>query len=398
MIKVILKKGRDESLRRFHPWVFSGAIAEIQGNPAEGDMVSVHASDGSLLAYGHYQIGSIAVRVLSFDESALHPDFWEQTISCALQMRVAAGLHGNSDSQTNCYRLIHGEGDNLPGLIIDYYDGVCVMQAHSVGMFRAKKQICDALRSVYGDDLKAVYDKSSGTAPFKAGLELIDGYMYRREGFADDEQTVLENGHKFIVNWTEGQKTGFFLDQRENRALVGSLARGRNVLNLFCYTGGFSCYAMRGGAACVHSVESSAKAIDLVNKNMEMNFPGDTRHEAFAQDAFKFLDQMDKNYDLIILDPPAFAKHRDALRNALQGYKRLNAKAFEKIKSGGILFTFSCSQAVDKEQFRLAVFSAAAMSKRKVRILHQVTQPVDHPINIYHPEGEYLKGLVLYVE
>ncbi len=399
MIKVILKKGRDESLRRFHPWVFSGAIAEIQGNPAEGDMVSVHASDGSLLAYGHYQIGSIAVRVLSFDESALHPDFWEQTISCALQMRVAAGLHGNSDSQTNCYRLIHGEGDNLPGLIIDYYDGVCVMQAHSVGMFRAKKQICDALRSVYGDDLKAVYDKSSGTAPFKAGLELIDGYMYRREGFADDEQTVLENGHKFIVNWTEGQKTGFFLDQRENRALVGSLAKGRNVLNLFCYTGGFSIYALANGAKHVDSVDSSKKAMMMVDRNVELNGFDSSSHTSLCCDAIDYLrDVPQGKYDLMIVDPPAFAKHRGSLKNALRAYQRLNAAAISKVASGGFVFTYSCSQVVDKEAFALAVFSAAAQSGRRVRILDRLNQPCDHSVNIYHPEGEYLKGLLLYVE
>ena len=399
MIKVILKKGRDESLRRFHPWVFSGAIAEIQGNPAEGDMVSVHASDGSPLAYGHYQIGSIAVRVLSFDESALRPDFWEQTISCALQMRVSAGLHGKSDSQTNCYRLIHGEGDNLPGLIIDYYDGVCVMQAHSVGMFRAKKQICDALRSVYGDDLKAVYDKSSGTAPFKAGLELIDGYMYRREGFADDEQTVLENGHKFIVNWTEGQKTGFFLDQRENRALVGSLARGRNVLNLFCYTGGFSIYALANGALHVDSVDSSKKAMMMVDRNVELNGFDSSSHTSLCCDAIDYLrDVPQGKYDLMIVDPPAFAKHRGSLKNALRAYQRLNAAAISKVASGGFVFTYSCSQVVDKEAFALAVFSAAAQCGRKVRILDRLNQPCDHSVNIYHPEGEYLKGLLLYVE
>ena len=399
MIKVILKKGRDESLRRFHPWVFSGAIAEIQGNPAEGDMVSVHASDGSPLAYGHYQIGSIAVRVLSFDESALRPDFWEQTISCALQMRVVAGLHGKSDSQTNCYRLIHGEGDNLPGLIIDYYDGVCVMQAHSVGMFRAKKQICDALRSVYGDDLKAVYDKSSGTAPFKAGLELIDGYMYRREGFADDEQTVLENGHKFIVNWTEGQKTGFFLDQRENRALVGSLARGRNVLNLFCYTGGFSIYALANGALHVDSVDSSKKAMMMVDRNVELNGFDSSSHTSLCCDAIDYLrDVPQGKYDLMIVDPPAFAKHRGSLKNALRAYQRLNAAAISKVASGGFVFTYSCSQVVDKEAFALAVFSAAAQCGRKVRILDRLNQPCDHSVNIYHPEGEYLKGLLLYVE
>ena len=399
MIKIILKRGREESLRRFHPWVFSGAIAEIQGNPAEGDMVSVHSSDGGILAYGHYQIGSIAVRVLSFDDSALHPDFWEVMLSRALQMRVSCGLHSESPSSTNCYRLVHGEGDNLPGLIIDYYDGVCVMQAHSVGMFRAKKQISEALQKGYGDALKAVYDKSSGTAPYKAGLELIDGYMYRREDFSDDEQTVLENGHKFIVNWTEGQKTGFFLDQRENRALVGSLAKGRNVLNLFCYTGGFSIYALANGALHVDSVDSSKKAMMMVDRNVALNGFDETKHTSLCCDAIDYLREVPEGkYDLMIVDPPAFAKHRGSLKNALRAYQRLNAAAISKVAPGGFVFTYSCSQVVDKEAFALAVFSAAAQAGRSVRILDRLNQPCDHSVNIYHPEGEYLKGLLLYVE
>lgn len=397
MIKIILRKGREDSLRRFHPWVFSGAIAEIQGNPAEGDMVAVHASDGSLMAYGHYQIGSIAVRVLSFDESALRPDFFEVMLSRALQVRVACGLDGSEN--TNCYRLVHGEGDNLPGLIIDHYDGVCVLQAHSVGMFRAKKQICEALKKVYGPDLKAVYDKSSGTAPFKAGLELIDGYMYRREGFNDDEQTVLENGHKFIVNWTEGQKTGFFLDQRDNRALVGSVARGRNVLNLFCYTGGFSIYALAGGAVHVDSVDSSKKAMMMVDRNVALNGFDESKHTCLCCDAIDYLKNAPEGkYDLMIVDPPAFAKHRGSLKNALRAYQRLNAAAISKVAPGGLVFTYSCSQVVDKEAFALAVFSAAAQTGRSVRILDRLNQPCDHSVNIYHPEGEYLKGLLLYVE
>ena len=397
MIKVILRKGREDSLRRFHPWVFSGAIAEIQGNPAEGDMVAVHAADGSLMAYGHYQIGSIAVRVLSFDESALHPDFFEVMLSRALQVRVACGLDGSDN--TNCYRLVHGEGDNLPGLIIDHYDGVCVLQAHSVGMFRAKKQICEALQKVYGDSLKAVYDKSSGTAPFKAGLELIDGYMYRREDFKDDEQTVLENGHKFIVNWTEGQKTGFFLDQRDNRALVGSVARGRNVLNLFCYTGGFSIYALAGGAVHVDSVDSSKKAMMMVDRNVALNGFDESKHTSLCCDAIDYLKNAPEGkYDLMIVDPPAFAKHRGSLKNALRAYQRLNAAAIAKVAPGGLVFTYSCSQVVDKEAFALAVFSAAAQTSRSVRILDRLNQPCDHSVNIYHPEGEYLKGLLLYVE
>lgn len=405
MFKIILKKGRDESLRRFHPWVFSGAIAQINGNPAEGDLVGVYASDGSFLAAGHYQIGSIAVRILSFDAPVLSPDFWELKLRSALQVRIAAGLAYQSDADaalrgtTNCYRLVHGEGDNLPGLIIDYYDGVCVMQAHSVGMFRTKKQICDALRVVYGDDLKAVYDKSSGTAPFKAGLELIDGYLYKREGFNDAEQVVMENGHRFIVNWTEGQKTGFFLDQRENRALVGRYARGRRVLNLFCYTGGFSIYALANGAVHVDSVDSSAKAMSLVDKNVELNgFPADS-HTSHCCDAIEFVKKSPEDkYDLIIVDPPAFAKHRGALSNALRAYQRLNAAAIARVAPGGFVFTFSCSQAVDKEAFALAVFSAAASTGRKVRIIDRLNQPADHAVSIYHPEGEYLKGLLLYVE
>lgn len=397
MIKIILKKGRDESLRRFHPWVFSGAIAQIQGNPAEGDVVAVCASDGSFLAYGHYQVGSIAVRVLSFDADVLAPDFWEIMIARALEVRVACGLHGSAT--TNCYRLVHGEGDNLPGLIIDYYDGVCVMQAHSAGMFRAKHQISDALQKVYGADLKAVYDKSSGTAPFKAGLDLVDGYLYRREDFTADELTVLENGQKFIVNWNEGQKTGFFLDQRDNRALVGSLAKGRNVLNLFCYTGGFSIYALANGAEHVDSVDSSKKAMMMVDRNVAENGFDPSRHTSLCCDAIEYLrDVPEGKYDLMIVDPPAFAKHRGALKNALRAYQRLNAAAISKVAPGGFVFTYSCSQVVDKEAFALAVFSAAAQCGRSVRILDRLNQPCDHSVNIYHPEGEYLKGLLLYVE
>ena len=410
MIKVILKRGREESLLRFHPWVFSGAIAEIQGNPAEGDLVAVHSLDGGLLAYGHYQIGSIAVRVLSFDDTALRPDFWEDALARALAMRIACGLHVTLDhaschpersegSATNCYRLVHGEGDNLPGLIIDYYDGVCVMQAHSAGMFRSKKQISEALQKVYGPQLKAVYDKSSGTAPFKAGLELVDGYMYRHDGFSDDEQVVLENGHKFLVNWTEGQKTGFFLDQRDNRALVGSLSKGRNVLNLFCYTGGFSIYALAAGALHVDSVDSSKKAMMMVDKNVALNGFDESKHTSLCCDAIDYLrDVPEGKYDLMIVDPPAFAKHRGALKNALRAYQRLNAAAISKVAPGGFVFTYSCSQVVDKESFALAVFSAAAQCGRRVRILDRLNQPCDHSVNIYHPEGEYLKGLLLYVE
>jgi len=400
MTKIFLKKGREDSLRRFHPWVFSGAISQIVGEPAEGDVVSVHASDGSFLAYGHYQIGSIAVRILSFSgEDVLGPDFWTNMIARALKVRISTGLAGNSESSTNCYRLVHGEGDGLPGLIIDHYDGVCVMQAHSVGMFRAKGAICEALKNVYGDSLKAVYDKSSGTAPYKAGLDLVDGYLYKAEGFVDDEQLVLENGNKFLVNWTEGQKTGFFLDQRENRNLVGRYSKGRNVLNLFCYTGGFSVYALSNGAVHVDSVDSSKKAMDMVTRNMALNEFDPSQHSEYCADAIEFLRNVPEDkYDLMIVDPPAFAKHRGVLNNALRAYQRLNAAAISKVAPGGLVFTFSCSQVVDKEAFALAVFSAAAQTGRSVRILDRLNQPADHSVNIYHPEGEYLKGLLLYVE
>lgn len=394
MIKIILKKGRDESLRRFHPWVFSGAIANVQGQPAEGDLVAVYSADGEFLACGHYQIGSISVRVLSFDSDVLSPDFWEVMLSRAYQVRRLI-----ANESTNCYRLVHGEGDNLPGLIIDYYDGVCVMQAHSVGMFRAKNQICEALKKVYGDSLKAVYDKSSGTAPFKAGLELVDGYLYRRADFKDDSLVVLENGHKFMVDWTEGQKTGFFLDQRENRALVEKYAHGRRVLNLFCYTGGFSIYALANGALHVDSVDSSKKAMAMVDRNVELNGFEPSRHNSLCCDAIDYLKTVEEGkYDLMIVDPPAFAKHRGALKNALRAYQRLNAAAISKVAPGGLVFTYSCSQVVDKEAFALAVFSAAAQCGRSVRILDRLNQPADHSVNIFHPEGEYLKGLLLYVE
>ena len=397
MDRVILKPHREESILRFHPWVFSGAIAQITGHPAEGDMVAVYSADGKFLASGHYQIGSIAVRILSFDEDPARPDFWTVMLSRALKLREAYGLAGSST--TTCYRLVHGEGDGLPGLIIDYYDGVCVLQAHSVGMFRAKGAICAALQEVYGPALKAVYDKSSGTAPFKAGLELVDGYLYKAPGFEEDELTVLENGNKFLVNWTQGQKTGFFLDQRENRARVGALAAGRNVLNLFCYTGGFSIYALAGGAVHVDSVDSSKKAMDMVDRNVLLNGFSPDKHTSYCTDAIDFLkDIPEGKYDLMIVDPPAFAKHRGALKNALRAYQRLNAAAISKVAPGGFVFTFSCSQVVDKEAFALAVFSAAAETGRSVRILDRLNQPADHSVNIYHPEGEYLKGLLLYVE
>ena len=397
MDRIILKPRREESILRYHPWVFSGAIAQIVGHPAEGDLVSVVGADGKLLACGHYQIGSIAVRILSFDEDPTKPDFWTLMLTRALKLREAMGLAGSEE--TNCYRLVHGEGDGLPGLIVDYYDGVCVLQAHSVGMFRAKNAIAEALREVYGGTLKAVYDKSSGTAPFKAGLELVDGYLWKAPGFDADESVVLEGGNKFLVNWNEGQKTGFFLDQRENRARVGKLARGRNVLNLFCYTGGFSIYALAGGAKHVDSVDSSARAMAMVDRNVELNGFTKDQHTSYCADAIDFVKNVpDGAYDLMIVDPPAFAKHRGALKNALRAYQRLNAAAIAKVAPGGFVFTFSCSQVVDKEAFALAVFSAAAETGRSVRILDRLNQPGDHSVNIYHPEGEYLKGLLLYVE
>lgn len=390
--KVFLKPKKEESLLRFHPWVFSGAIQTIDGQPEEGDVVEVYGANNRFLAIGHYQIGSIAVRVLSFKPMEIDQAFWENRIRIAYSLRQTLGL--TASERNNTYRLVHGEGDNLPGLVIDMYDHTAVMQAHSVGMHYARHQIAEALKCVIGDSLQNIYYKSEATLPYKANLGSEDGYLLGN----NVEDIALENGLLFCVDWIKGQKTGFFVDQRENRSLLEKYAKDRSVLNMFCYTGGFSFYAMRGGAKVVHSVDSSAKAIALTNKNVSLNFPNDPRHQAYAEDAFKYLERMGSNYDLIILDPPAFAKHKDVLRNALQGYRKLNAIAFEKIKPGGILFTFSCSQVVSKENFRLAVFSAAAQSGRSVRILHQLTQPADHPVNIYHPEGEYLKGLVLYVE
>ena len=390
--KVYLKAGKEESLKRFHPWVFSGAIARVEGEPEEGEIVDVYTSKKEFIACGHFQIGSIAVRVLTFRQEEIDREFWKRRLAVSLDLRRSLGLVDNPENNT--YRLVHGEGDNLPGLIIDVYGGTAVMQAHSAGMHVYRMEIAEALSEVMGDIVKHIYYKSETTLPYKADLGPENGFI---KG-GSPENVALENGLKFHVDWLKGQKTGFFVDQRENRHLLERYSKGRNVLNMFCYTGGFSFYAMRGGANLVHSVDSSAKAIDLTNQNVELNFPGDARHQAFAEDAFKYLDRMGDQYDLIILDPPAFAKHRDALRNALRGYSKLNAKAFEKIKPGGILFTFSCSQVVDKKDFRNAVFTAAAQSGRSVRILHQLTQPGDHPVNIYHPEGEYLKGLVLYVE
>lgn len=389
---VILKRGKEESLLRQHPWIFSGAIQRITGKPEEGEIVTVYTNDNKFIARGHIQVGSIAVRVLTFDNEPIDHNFWKQRITTAYEMRQSIGIADRDDNDT--FRLVHGEGDNLPGLVVDIYGDTAVMQAHSVGMHMNRGEITTALQEVLGERIKNIYYKSETTLPYKADLNQENGYIVGKSS----TNVATEYGLKFHIDWLRGQKTGFFIDQRENRALLEKYSKGRKLLNMFCYTGGFSIYAMRGGAELVHSVDSSSKAIDLTNANAELNFPGDKRHAAYAEDAFDYLEKMGDNYDLIILDPPAFAKHRDSLRNALIGYRRLNAKAMEKIKPGGIIFTFSCSQAVSKENFRTAIFTAAATAKRKVRILHQLTQPADHPVNIYHPEGEYLKGLVLYVE
>ncbi|MDQ1770858.1 methyltransferase [Labilibaculum sp. A4] len=390
--KVILKQGKEHSIKRFHPWIFSGAVSRVDEGLEEGDLVAVYSAREEFLGIGHIAIGSIVVRIISFEKVEINLDFWVGKFESACKMRKAIGLYGTADN--NVCRLVHGEGDGLSGLIIDFYAGTAVIQCHSVGMYLHREEIAKALLAVLGDDLKAVYDKSEGTIPFKSGIEPKNEYLYGNT----DSFVALENGLKFNVDWLKGQKTGFFIDQRENRSLLEQYSKGRSVLNMFCYTGGFSFYAMRGGADLVHSVDSSARAIEITKENVELNFPGDSRHEAFSEDAFKYLDRSAGKYDLIVLDPPAFAKHKNVLANALKGYKRLNTIGFEQIRSGGILFTFSCSQAVSKEDFRKAIFAAAASAGRTVRILHQLTQPADHPVNIYHPEGEYLKGLVLYVE
>ncbi len=395
---ITLKKGKEDSLLRKHPWIFSGAIHHADKDMEEGEVVKVLTSQGDFIANGHWQIGSIAVRVLTFENEPIDGSFYANRLATAWDVRHRIGLVRNTNCENSTinttYRLVHGEGDNLPGLIIDIYSGTAVVQAHSVGMHRDRMIIANALKKMMGNALQSVYYKSETTLPFKADLGQENGFLI---GHAN-ENVAIENGLKFHIDWLKGQKTGFFIDQRDNRSLLEQYSHGRRVLNMFCYTGGFSVYSMRGGAELVHSVDSSTKAIELVNRNMELNFPGDERHKAYAADAFKFLDEMAGNYDLIILDPPAFAKHRDAIKQAMRGYTKLNAKAMEKMPKGSILFTFSCSQAITKEQFRTAVFSAAMQTGRKVRILHQLHQPADHPVNIYHPEGEYLKGLVLYIE
>lgn len=390
---VVLKPGKEQSLLRFHPWVFSGAIKMVRGKVKEGSVVRVTSHDNHFLGLGHYQTGTITVRIFSFDDEDPDSFFWTGKILKAFRKREAAGLSNNS--QINVYRLVHGEGDGLPGLIVDFYNGVAVMQMHSAGMFLIREILADSLREIYGNNLTAVYNKSEKTLPFQADLPSADGYLTGK-GFVPHE--VSEYGIHFRVDWETGQKTGFFIDQRENRKLLEMYSRERKVLNMFCYTGGFSAYAMRGEARTVHSVDSSERAIQLTRENIALNFPEDDRHAAFAEDASAFMRNMETDYDLIILDPPAFAKHQGALPQALRAYQRINARAIQQIRPGGILFTFSCSQIVTKEKFREAIFSAAASTGRSVVVLHQLVQPADHPVNIYHPEGEYLKGLVLYVE
>ncbi len=390
-VKIVLKSGKDQSARRYHPWIFSGAIKKIYGDPVEGDLVDVYDNKDEFLAVGHYQPGSIAVRILSFKDVEPDTGFFSERITSAINYRKSLGLINNP--QTDVYRLVYAEGDDLPGLIIDYYKGVAVMQMHSIGMYRLRKEFAAILKDLLGDKLIAVYDKSEGTIPYMSGISAVNEFLYGKS----DPVTVTENGFRFKIDWTTGQKTGFYIDQRENRKLLLKYTEGRNVLNMFGYTGAFSVYAMKN-ASLVHTVDSSAPAIDMANENIMLNYGDDKRHEAFQVDAFDFMNDIRNKYDLIILDPPAFAKHNNVLANALQGYKRLNMKAIDQVKPGGIIFTFSCSQVVTKENFRKSVFAAAANTGRRVRILHQMSQPPDHPVNIYHPESEYLKGLVIYVE
>jgi len=390
--RIVLKSGKDQSLRRYHPWVFSGAIKKIHGPAREGELVDLYDNKDEFLASGHYQNGSIAVRVISFEPVETDQLFWDQKVANAWKLRSTLGLTDNL--QTNVFRWINAEGDGMPGLIVDYYGGAAVVQMHSIGMFRNLESIVEAMKKAAGDQLHTIYNKSESTLPDKPGITEKSGFLLGKQKRGE----VLESGYRFLINWVEGQKTGFFIDQRENRKMVGDYSAGRKVLNMFGYTGGFSIYGMGGGAKLVHSVDSSGKAIDLTRENAELNFPGDKRHAAYAVDAFGYFKDMKEAYDLIILDPPAFAKHQNVLSNALQGYKRLNQRAFEAIAPGGILFTFSCSQAVSRENFRKSVFVAAANARRKVRVLHQLSQPPDHPISIYHLEGEYLKGLVMEVE
>ncbi|WP_010425087.1 class I SAM-dependent rRNA methyltransferase [Anaerophaga thermohalophila] len=390
--KIYLKPGKEQSILRFHPWVFSGAINKVNREIEEGEVVEVYDHKENFMGMGHSQTGSIAVRIFSFQKVEPDEAFWTKKIQQAFALRETLGL--TKSSQTNAWRLVYGESDGMPGLIIDMYNGTAVLQIHTVGMYLIKDMLCNALENIFGPDLKAIYNKSEGTIPYKSRIEPENGFLRGKT----EDKTAMENGLRFLVDFEKGQKTGFFIDQRENRTLLEKYSKNRNVLNLFCYTGGFSFYALRGGASRVHSVDSSERAIELTKQNVELNFPGDIRHEAFAEDAFKFLDKSKDQYDLMILDPPAFAKHLKVIPNALQGYRKLNAKAIENIRPGGIIFTFSCSQVINRDAFRKAVFSAAAKTGRNVRIMHQMEQPADHPVNIYHPESEYLKGLVLFVE
>lgn len=390
--KIVLKSGKDQSLRRYHPWVFSGAIKKIYGEVQEGDYVEVYNNKDEFLGLGHYQPASIAVRIISFQPIQPDENFWRNKIQKAIDFRK--NYKFLNDDSTNVFRLIHAEGDQMPGLIADYYHGTLILQMHSIGMYKETDTFIKIFRETLGDKVSCIFNKSSQTLPYMSGTKSEDLYLFGKP----ESNIVQEYGNKFIIDWEGGQKTGFFIDQRENRKLVEQYSENRDVLNMFGYTGGFSIYALRGSANFVHSVDSSQKAIDLTNENVKLNFGDEAKHEAFSTDAFKYLDNIDQKYDLIILDPPAFAKHHNVLNNALQGYKRLNMKAIEKIKPGGILFTFSCSQVVSKENFRKSVFTAAANTGRNVRILHQLSQPVDHPVNIYHPESEYLKGFVLYIE
>ncbi|MGD9993925.1 MAG: class I SAM-dependent rRNA methyltransferase [Salinivirgaceae bacterium] len=392
MIQVILKSGKEQSIRRLHPWVFSGAIKEMSRKPAEGDVVEVLDNKNEFLALGHFQVGSIAVRIFSFEKVRIDDIFWKNKLKAAINFRQQLGYFDNPD--LNVFRLVHGEGDDMPGLIVDYYNGTAVLQAHSVGMYLLREKLALLLKQLLSDKLTAVYDKSEGTLPFKAGLDPHDAYLLGES----QQNEVMEYGNRFSIDWEQGQKTGFFIDQRENRKLLADYSSGKKVCNVFGYTGGFSVYALKAGATLVHSVDASKQAIELTRKNVELNFGSNAPHEGFARDAFDFFNQTKEAYDVIVLDPPAFAKHQKALHNALQGYKKINQKALEQIKPGGILFTFSCSQAVSREEFRKSVFAASVNAGRKVRILHQLTQPADHPISIYHPESEYLKGLVLHVE
>ncbi len=393
MAKIILHKGKEKSLLRFHPWIFSGAIHSIEEGLEEGDFVDVFSKDGQFIARGYYQIGSIAVRIFTFEDQAIDKIFWKQKIQSAKRLRESC-INLNQ-GHTNTYRLIHGEGDGIPGLIVDIYNQVAIIQCHTVGIYRLRELFAELLVELYQGEITTVYDKSEKTIPYNAPITVRNAYLI---GEKPESNVVKEQGISFLVDWEKGQKTGFFLDQRINRALLQSYAKDKNVLNLCCYTGGFSLYAMAGGAKCVHSVDSSGRAIEMTNKNVALNFPNDDRHEAFDVDIFKYLDQVDQQYDLIILDPPAFAKHKKVLKNALQGYRNINAKTLSRMPSGSILFTFSCSQVVSNEQFRTTLFSAAIQAGKKVRILHQLHQSPDHPIDIFHPEGEYLKGLVLFVE